>query len=134
VAARLLARASVTEAELERRLVAKGYRPATAAATVSRCRELGWVGDEALALARARTLRSRGAGGLRIAADLEARGLTADLVAAAVAESREGEPEIAWARRALERLGTPGRRAWRHLVSRGFPEDVVVDLLGEASE
>ena len=40
VAARMLARAPRTEAELEERLVALGYRRETAAATVARCREL----------------------------------------------------------------------------------------------
>ena len=94
VAARMLARAPRTEAELEGRLVARGYQRATAAATVARCRELGYVGDEAYAGERARSLRGRGWGSLRIAADLEARGLPEALVSAAVDASRNDEPEI----------------------------------------
>jgi regulatory protein len=130
VAARLLGRAARTEADLEGRLVALGYRPATAAATVARCRDLGWVGDAAFARERARALRARGAGSLRIEADLVARGLSETLVAEAVEASREGDPEIEWARRALGR-GRDGPRAWRFLASRGFAEDVIVALLGE---
>jgi len=61
VAARLLRRAPETEARLEARLVALGYRRETAAATVARCRELGYVGDPAFAHERARALRARGA-------------------------------------------------------------------------
>src|SRR5262249_5606143 len=79
VASRLLARSGLTEAALQDRLVAKGYQPSTAARTVARCRELGYVSDERLALDRARTLRARGAGSLKIAADLAAPALSANL-------------------------------------------------------
>ena len=105
--------------------MARGYQRATAAATVARCRELGYVGDEAYARERA-----RGWGSLRIVADLGARGLPSDLVDAAVDASRNDEPEIEWARRAAGRLAD-ARRTWRLLLSRGFPEDVLVELLGE---
>jgi regulatory protein len=132
VAARLLARAALTEAELEGRLVARGYQPATAARTVARCRELGYVSDERFAHDRARALRARGGGALRIGADLAARGLPDALVVAAVEASRDGEPERTWARRALDRAGSPpAAKAWRLLLGRGFPEDVVADVVGE---
>ena len=130
MAARLLRRAPETEARLEARLVALGYRRETAAATVARCRELGYVGDPAFAHERARGLRARGAGRLRIEADLTARGLPEALVAEAVEASRAGEPEAAWARRALRGV-RDRRRAWRLLLARGFPEEVVVEVLGE---
>ena len=115
--------------------MARGYQRATAAKTVARCRELGYVGDERYAHDRARSLRARGAGALRIGADLEARGLSPGLVAAAVEESLDGETERAWARRALDAAGRPrGAKAWRLLVGRGFPEDVVSDLVGDPSD
>lgn len=131
MAARILAHAPRTEAELHARLVAKGYQPGTAAATVARCRELGYVGDETYARERARSMRLRGAGSLKIAADLEARGLPEAMIAAAVEASLEGDPEIDWAKRALERSRASGPAAWRLLASRGFPEDVIVGLLGD---
>ena len=128
----MLARAALTEAALCERLRAKGYQPATATRTVARCRELGYVSDERLALDRARTLRARGAGGLKIAADLAARGLSEALVASAVEASLAGEPEEAWARRALASAGQPvGARAWRLLAGRGFPEEVLSDVVGD---
>jgi regulatory protein len=132
VAAGILRRAARTEAELEARLTAKGYQQTTAAAAVDRCRELGWVGDERLAIDRARSLRLRGAGSLKIAADLEQRGLPEALVFRAVEESLDGRAEADWARGALERSpDREGPRAWRLLASRGFPEDVITDVLGE---
>jgi regulatory protein len=137
VAARLLARAPRTEADLEARLVARGYQRATAAATVARCRELGYVGDRLYARARAQGLRARGWGSLRIGADLTARGLPEELVEEAVGESREDLPEREWARRALGRLdlepGAPRERAraWRWLAGRGFDPEVIADLLGD---
>jgi SOS response regulatory protein OraA/RecX len=132
VAAHLLARAALTEAALRDRLVAKGYQPATAERTVARCRELGYANDERLAFERARTMRVRGAGSLKIAADLAARGLPENLIAAALEASRDGESERTWAERALARAGEPhGARAWRLLASRGFPEEVLADVLGE---
>ena len=132
VAARLLTRAPRTEADLEARLVARGYRRTTAVKTVERCRELGYVGDERFAHERARSLRARGSGSLKIAADLEGRGFPQALVEAAVEASREGDAELEWGRRALAAAGSPsGAKAWRLLAGRGFPEDVVVDLLGD---
>src|SRR5262249_16841576 len=124
-----------TEAELEARLVARGYQPTTAARTVARCRELGYVGDERLAHERARALRARGAGALKIAADLAARGLSDDLIEAAVDASREDESEAAWARRALARAGDPrGGKAWPPLGGRGSPEGVVSELAGDVED
>jgi regulatory protein len=110
--------------------VARGYSAATAAKTVARCRELGYVGDERFAHERARGLRARGAGSLKIAADLAARGLPDALVQAAIEASRDGASEAECARRVLVREGRPrGARAWRLLASRGFPEDVLERVL-----
>jgi SOS response regulatory protein OraA/RecX len=90
------------------------------------------VNDEGLARDRAAQLRARGAGSAKITADLEARGLPAALVGAAIEAARDGASEREWARRALERAGVAEpRRAWRLLAGRGFPEEVIADLLGE---
>jgi regulatory protein len=129
----MLVRTGRTEAELEARLVALGYRRETAAATVARCRELGWVNDVRFAHERARALRLRGAGCLRIEADLAARGFPEAVVAEAIEASREGQSEREWARRALR--GTRDRaRAWRRLVTGGFPEDVADEVAGAPND
>jgi len=128
----MLARSALTEAVLHDRLVAKGYQPETATRTVARCRELGYVSDERLARERARSLRARGAGSLKIVADLTARGVPDRLVGVAVLASQEGESELEWARRALTQAGLSsgsGSRAWRFLLSRGFDADVATEAL-----
>jgi regulatory protein len=133
VAAHLLARRPLTTTELEARLVAKGYQARTASGVVARALELHWLDDEMLAHDRARSLRGRGSGPLRITADLEGRGLPAALIEAAVEASRDGREEADWAALALREAGiTSGgepARAWRLLLQRGFPEDVVARLL-----
>ncbi len=135
VAAKMLARGPRTEAELAARLERLGYSAAKVAATVARCRELRYVDDAAVAMDRARALRARGAGSLRIATELEARGVPDVLAAAAVEESLAGEREADWARRALARARIDVEdprvrsRAWRLLASRGFPDDVVADVV-----
>ena len=125
----MLARRPLTTTELEARLVAMGYQARTALGVVARARELRWLDDETLAHDRARALRARGAGPLRIGADLEARGLPAPLIEAAVDASRDGRSETEWAERALREAAISGAaapaRAWRLLLQRGFPEDVV---------
>jgi len=111
--------------------MAKGYQARTASGVVRRARELHWLDDEMLAHDRARALRARGAGPLRITADLEGRGLPGALIEAAVETSRDGRSEHDWAALALcgaDIVGAPAR-AWRLLVQRGFPEDVVARLL-----
>ncbi len=58
--------------------------------------------------------------------------MAAALIEAAVNGSLAGEREAAWARRALEQARIADqRRAWRLLGSRGFPEDVIADVVGE---
>ena len=135
VAARVLSRGSRTEAELAARLARIGYSAGKVAETIARCRELGYVNDAAVAMDRARSLRARGAGSLRIAAELAARGVPELLIGAALEESLDGEREARWAERALARQRIDVRdpharaRAWRLLASRGFPEDVVADVV-----
>jgi hypothetical protein len=54
------------------------------------------------------------------------------LIVSALEASRDGDSEHTWAERALARAGElRGARAWRLLASRGFPADVLADLLGE---
>jgi len=132
-----LGRAARTEAQLEAYLERIGYSAGVVAATVVRCRELGYVGDATYARERARGLRARGAGSLRIVADLEARGLPEALIFAAVEESRAGESEHDWARRALATLGRrrgarmAPAKAWRFLLARGFSEETIRALVPE---
>ena len=134
MAARFLARGPRTDAEVRQKLEGMGWSPEAVERTLARCRELGWVNDAVLAEDRARALRKRGSGSLKIAAELEGRGVAASLVEAAVEESRDGESEATWARRALDDAGVvvaPTPKAWRLLAGRGFAEEVVTEVLGQ---
>ena len=104
VAARILTRAPRSEADLHApargaRLSA-GRRPRAPSIA---CRELGYVGDEKLARERARSLRERGAGSLKIAADLEGP-------RAAASDRFRGRRSVV-RRRARSHMGAPRARA-----------------------
>ena len=100
--------------------------------TIARLQELGYVDDARYALARAATLASRGAGDLRIADDLERRGIGPDLVADALAALA---PESERAHAIVTRRGVSAQTV-RHLASQGFTEEaveeVVAGLAGDA--
>lgn len=92
-------------------------------------------------MSRARTLRARGQGSYRIAADLARRGVPAEVAAEAVAASLEGKSETDYARRALGALGLSQQltekdraRAWRRLLSRGFPPEVASAVVGDGGD
>jgi len=84
-ALRLLSRQGRTEVELCRKLRDKGYSEEQIDATVSRCRELAYVDDKRFASERAGALlRSGRAAGCRIEIDLRRRGISSELIAAAM--------------------------------------------------
>jgi regulatory protein len=117
-----------TAASLGARLDRRGVGDAEARAAVERLRELGYVDDQRFAERRAGTLAERGAGNLLIAADLEGHGVGAALVASAI-ESLP--PESERARAVVARRG-PTLQTARHLLARGFDEDVVAGVVAAA--
>jgi regulatory protein len=140
VAADLLSRRAWTQAELVRRLIRRGAPPDVAATVVTDLVRRGHVDDAALAQHFAQTRAARGYGVARIAADLRARGVAADLVTAAVTDL---DPALhldrarAIARRRLPALArlAPERAAVRlrdHLLRRGFSASVVIRVVREA--
>ncbi|MCC6764385.1 MAG: RecX family transcriptional regulator [Deltaproteobacteria bacterium] len=135
-----LARAAHSEAEVAKHLAARRIAPDLVAATLERLVELGYVDDDALAERRAEELLlRRGAGRLKVAHELTRRGLTDSVVDRAIAGVLEGRSEVALGRAALgRRFGTaaPASRAerskaFRFLLGRGHPPDIVSEILGE---
>lgn len=135
----MLARRALTRAEIESRLAGRTTEEVRAAA-LRRLEELGVIDDRALAVRVARdAVVRRGLGRYRIRAELLRRGVPDAVVADALEEALEGDPERVAATAALARFC--GRRgaassqqkvraaAFRHLVGRGFPADLVRDLL-----
>ena len=142
VAMAALGRRALSRAELERRLAAAEFTEATIAAVLQRLEELRLIDDRALAerVARHRFEAGR-AGRYRVRAELKRRGVSEQLVDDAIASSVPAEGERASARSELERfVRSRARRretrertaaaAFRHLVGRGYPADLVRDLLG----
>ena len=81
-AVRILARRDHSEAELARKLAARGIAPATVAAVLARLRELGYLDDRRFALRFAEYAVTTGKGyGPRLRFELQRRGIAAEIVA-----------------------------------------------------
>ena len=107
--------------ELEERLRRRDIAPAEREAAIEVLRGAGLVDDERFARSRARTLADRGYGDAAVLADLERRGLDAEIVAAALDEL---EPEQARAAAIVARRGG-GVATAKFLARRGFEDDTV---------
>lgn len=117
-------------AELQRKLRDCGYSPSVARAVTDRMTEVELLDDERFSSAWTRSRVSAGYGPRRIRQELVRRGIDPELADAAIAESIDGEGEVARARSAL-RGRTAANRAERdklvrRLVSRGFSLSVAL--------
>jgi regulatory protein len=99
-------------------------------------RQLHYLDDGRFAREAAGAAQRRGQGSERVRADLTAKGVAESLIEAAVAAAFEDEAELA--QRALAQQYPAGAhsaperaKAARFLLRRGFPEAVVLGLLGE---
>lgn len=140
VAVEFLAHAARSEAEVARHLASRGIEPEVAEATLRVLAERGYVDDVALAERRAEELMlRRGGGRLKLAHELTRRGLTDTVIDRAIAGALEGRNETALGRDALRRRfgdDLPASRAerakaFRFLIGRGYPTDIVSEILGE---
>ncbi len=142
VALRLLARQGRTEAEVCRKLTEKGFSSEQISATVTRCRNLGYVDDTRYARERAGALlRSGRAAGCRIEIDLRRRGIDSELVAAALAAAAAETDAGSVLRDQLLRrfpdfnVATAPPKEKRRVVDfflrRGFPYPLVLSILSE---
>ena len=137
-----LARRALTRAEVSKRLAAAGFSEAITETVLARLEELALVDDRALAerVARQRFEAGR-AGRFRVRSELRRRGVPDDILDDVLACALPEDGELGSARAELERFlrvrekrGEARERAraaaFRHLVARGFPADLVRDLLG----
>lgn len=122
--------------EIRTRLDAVATSPAIIDTTIARLRQLHYLDDERFAHTTAEAAARRGHGSERVRAELTAKGVAEPLVAAAVDAAFSDEPALA--RRVLtRRFPHPPQRAGerakaaRFLLQRGFPESVVLAILGE---
>ncbi|MCX8073711.1 MAG: recombination regulator RecX [Candidatus Binatia bacterium] len=113
-----------------------GCPPEIITRVLQRLQEQHLLDDERFALNRAQAWARRGYGRLRAGADLAARGVDEAQIARALqasfADERERAREIVGRRFPHARADVRERaRAARFLLSRGFPEEVVLAILGE---
>lgn len=131
----LLVRREHSGKELKRKLVARGVDRDAAEQAVARMREAGWQDDHRFAAGLARMRATGGYGPIRIRAELETHGLSADAVQAGFdALAEEGDDR--WLRQAVDlvirRFGEgvaddPAlqRKAAELLYRRGFDGDCI---------
>ena len=135
-ALRALARVPLSEAGLRRRLLGRGHAPAEVDAACERLRELGYLDDRRFAreFIDVRTAR-RGVGPGRLAAELEARGVSPEVAEQALreAESRGDLVPADALRRSVARLVRGARvlasreyaRVYNALLRAGFDEEAI---------
>jgi len=120
-AARALRSRDLSTAELDARLDRANVPTAARAETIERLTAAGAIDDERFAISRAAALADRGAGNFLVQHDLEARGLDAEAIEAALTSL---EPEHVRAARICARRGT-GPKTARYLVHKGFSQETV---------
>ena len=136
---RLLARRAHSEQELANKLLARGFTERAVARTVARLIEQGYLNDTNLAADQAERLQKRGFGAEGVSAKLAKKGLPVSTIEQALAESTQ-EEELASARQLLAsrfpadalKQRQQYARAFRFLLRRGYTQEVVESLLGEA--
>jgi SOS response regulatory protein OraA/RecX len=121
-ASRALRGRDLASAELANRLERAGVAPAPRAETLAVLDRAGLVDDRRFAADRSTVLAKRGYGDAWIRWDLERRGVSPDLVEAALAELADERSRV---ERILEQLGGGGPRIARALARKGFGEDAV---------
>lgn len=123
-----LARRAHSRAELQRKLVRRGYPSDEVESALARAAGNGYLDDAAFARALVRQ-RKAGRGAAAIGAELRAKGVSREEAATALAEIDDGE-ELATAMRLTGRSLAPDatwedrRRAAARLVRRGFAPEV----------
>jgi SOS response regulatory protein OraA/RecX len=129
LAGRALARRDLSRWALAERLVDAGVVPSVAAETVEALGRAGFVDDRRTAISRAEQLAQRGLGDAAVAARLEADGIAAEELCAAIASL---EPEVDRARAiARAERGRGARGLGVLLARRGFGEDALEAALAQ---
>jgi regulatory protein len=135
-AVRLLARHDRSEFEIRTRLAAVDVAPPLIDTTVRRLRERRYLDDRRLATTAAEFAAQRGHGSEYVRAQLTAKGVAEALIEESITATFDNE--LGLARQVLERrfphqpqLPAERAKAARFLYQRGFPEAVVLAILGE---
>ena len=132
---KLLARREHSRKELARKLAEHTDDPHEIERTLDECEARGWLSEKRAVEQLVHNRRSR-FGLRRIERDLEARGVSGEAAAAALAQLRPGQVDAARAIWRRKFGGKPARspaeraRQARFLQGRGFELDVVLKVIG----
>jgi regulatory protein len=133
---RLLGRRDYTTQELRDKLLSRGHADEAVGAALTRLTSEGALDDRRAATGHVRTAaRVKGRGRLRIARELEARGISKALTNELLADVSE-EDTAAQIAKFLDRKKLPAqpdqatrRRVFQQLLRRGFPSDAISKAL-----
>ncbi|MBM4254930.1 MAG: regulatory protein RecX [Deltaproteobacteria bacterium] len=136
---RLLARRAHSEQALADKLLSKGFTEHAVARTVARLKEQGYLNDESLAVDQTERLSKKGFGAEGIRVKLRQKGLASDTIEQTLEEHEKAE-DLESARKLLAsrfsadalKQSQQYARAFRLLLRRGYTQEVVESLLGEA--
>ena len=138
---RLLAIRARSEKELRAKLKEKGYDESVVGDVTARLRELRYLDDESFARSWARNLAvNRLWGNIRIEASLRDKGIPRELIARVIREVREELSEQKALRELIRKKeksftmkidDRDKRRLVRSLMGKGFPLDLIIDMLNE---
>jgi regulatory protein len=137
-AVRILRSAGQSAASLRQKLERRGYTAEAAGEAVRRCVASGYVDDAAMAASVAARHRRAGHGRARVAADLRAKGVAAELISEALDGQNDTEEAsaLAVARQLWERSASSGTRDQRArmrvagaLQRRGFSASLISRVL-----
>jgi len=141
---RLLAIRARSEKELRTKLKEKGYDESVVGDVTARLRELRYLDDESFARGWARNLAvNRLWGNIRIEASLRDKGIPRELIERVIREVREELSEQKALRellkknegvRSLKMDAGDKRRLARSLMGKGFPLDLIIDMLRTPKE
>ena len=141
IALALVARRDYTSAELESKLIDKGYEPGLVAGVIEDFVAQRILDDRRTAAAHVRRAAAiKGRGRVRIGRELTSRGVSRDIIDEVLSEVARDD-ELASLRKILSRKRWPAnpsrlerQRMYRHLLGRGFPTDLISRALGSAGE
>jgi regulatory protein len=135
----ILTRRAHSEQELAHKLLVKGFSDEVVARTVARLKEQGYLNDDSLAADQTERLRKKGFGMDGIREKLVQKGLPIDTIGQTLAESEKSEDLESAQKLLASRFSADAlkysrqyARAFRLLLRRGYSQDVVESILGEA--
>jgi regulatory protein len=140
---RFLARAPRSTIEMRAHLARRGYASADVDDAIDTLTAGRYLDDPALAQRRSEELMlRRGWGRLRVVSELTRRGFADSVVKTAIDAIHDDQSETELARQALRRKFSSRSlvslvdrsRAFRYLIGRGHPVDIVTQVLGESSD